>query len=257
MSYLLICLCSFAASALTFYSGFGLGTLLTPVFALFFPVHIAVGMTAVVHLLNNVFKFFLVGRHTDREVFLKFGLPAAAAAFFGAWCLSFFAEAEPLFVYEAFGREAAVTPLKLALAALMAFFAVFELLPAYKTWAVDKKYLPFGGLLSGFFGGLSGHQGAVRSIFLIRAGLSKESFIGTGIAIAAVIDLARLSVYTARFAPAMNADFLKPLAAAALAAFAGAFLGNFFLRKMTIGAIQWVVSGLLLFIALLLASGLI
>ena len=26
----------------------------------------------------------------------------------------------------------------------------------------DRRYLPLGGLLSGFFGGLSGHQGALR-----------------------------------------------------------------------------------------------
>jgi acyl-CoA reductase-like NAD-dependent aldehyde dehydrogenase len=42
-------------------------------------------------------------------------------------------------------------------------------------------YLPVGGLLSGFFGGLSGHQGALRSVFLLRAGLTKESFIATGV----------------------------------------------------------------------------
>lgn len=41
-------------------------------------------------------------------------------------------------------------------------------------------WLPLGGLLSGFFGGLSGNQGALRSAFLLKAGLSKEAFIATG-----------------------------------------------------------------------------
>jgi uncharacterized membrane protein YfcA len=57
-----------AASLLTLISGFGLGTLLLPVFALFFPLELAVGMTAVVHLLNNLFKFGLLWRAVDRQV---------------------------------------------------------------------------------------------------------------------------------------------------------------------------------------------
>ena len=38
MDYLIICLVALAASGLTLFSGFGLGTLLMPAFALFFPV---------------------------------------------------------------------------------------------------------------------------------------------------------------------------------------------------------------------------
>jgi len=37
-------------------SGFGLGTLLLPVFALFFPLPVAIAATALVHLANNFFK---------------------------------------------------------------------------------------------------------------------------------------------------------------------------------------------------------
>ena len=61
-----------------------------------------------------------------------------------------------------------------------------------------KDKLPLGGILSGFFGGLSGHQGALRSAFLIKAGLSKESFIVTGIVVSMFIDFTRLSVYASK-----------------------------------------------------------
>ena len=37
MDYLLVCTAALLVSGLTLISGFGLGTLLTPVFALFFP----------------------------------------------------------------------------------------------------------------------------------------------------------------------------------------------------------------------------
>ena len=56
MSVILICAVALAASCLTFFSGFGLGTILMPVFAIFFPLEIAIALTAVVHFLNNIFR---------------------------------------------------------------------------------------------------------------------------------------------------------------------------------------------------------
>lgn len=257
MDYLLITASALAASALTFYSGFGLGTLLTPVFALFFPLPIAVGLTAVVHLLNNLFKMVLAGKYADNKIVFQFGVPAVATSFLGAWCLVFVTHLPPLFSYEILGREAVVTPLKLVIAALMMFFAIFESLPFYKNLAFHSKFIPLGGLLSGFFGGLSGHQGALRSAFLIRAGLSKEAFIGTGIAIAVMVDLVRLGMYSSHFFRVLEASYFPYLAIATTAAFAGAFLGNLYLKKMTFESVQKVVSWMLGLIALLLASAVI
>ena len=48
------------------------------------PVEQAVALTGIVHFLNGVFKFALVGRHADVRVVLRFGLPAMAASFVGA-----------------------------------------------------------------------------------------------------------------------------------------------------------------------------
>ncbi|MDA8910742.1 TSUP family transporter, partial [Crocinitomicaceae bacterium] len=81
---ILICFISFMASVLTFFSGFGLGTMLLPVFCLFMPVELAVLATAVVHLLNNALKFFLIRKMIDRSVLLSFGISAVCAAFVGA-----------------------------------------------------------------------------------------------------------------------------------------------------------------------------
>ena len=87
MTMLVVCTVALLASGLTFFSGFGLGTLLLPVFAFFFPLEEAIALTAVVHFLNGLFKLALVGRHVDRGVILRFGLPAIAAAFVGARAL--------------------------------------------------------------------------------------------------------------------------------------------------------------------------
>ncbi|MDC3196988.1 TSUP family transporter, partial [Gammaproteobacteria bacterium] len=84
MELAIICLAAFIASGLTLFSGFGLGTLLMPVVAVFFPLEVAVAMTAVVHLANNLFKLLLLGRGADARVLLRFGIPAVLFAWIGA-----------------------------------------------------------------------------------------------------------------------------------------------------------------------------
>src|SRR5262245_21273020 len=88
MAHLAVALAALAASGLTLFSGFGLGTLLLPVFALFFPIAVAVAATAVVHVLNNLFKLVLLRRDVDLGIVARFGIPAAVAAFPGAWLLA-------------------------------------------------------------------------------------------------------------------------------------------------------------------------
>jgi uncharacterized membrane protein YfcA len=257
VSYLVVCTVALAASALTFFSGFGLGTLLLPAFAFFVPIEHAVALTAVVHFLNGLFKVFLVGRHADRGVVLRFGVPAIAASFAGAWVLNRLANTAPLFEYPAFGREFAVSPVKLVVGLILILFALVEVVPRLRDLQFDRKWMPLGGLLSGFFGGLAGMQGALRSAFLARAGLTKESFIGTGAVIACLIDFTRLGVYAASVY-AFAAHFDYPLLTAAIvAALVGATLGNRWLKKTTMQGVQRLVAALLFVVGLGLMSGLL
>src|SRR5262245_64267157 len=105
MQLAVIAVVAFAASALTFLSGFGLGTLLMPVMALFMPLERAIALTGVVHFLNSVFKTVLVGRHASWPVVWRFGVPALMASFVGAWWLVRLANQPPLATYVAGGRE--------------------------------------------------------------------------------------------------------------------------------------------------------
>jgi len=219
VDYALICAVALVASGLTFFTGFGLGTLLLPAFAVFFPAEIAVALTAVVHFLNSLFKLALVGRRADLRVAARFGLPAVAAAFVGARLLAWLSDLRPLAEYDLAGRRCVVTPVEAAIAPLVLAFAALELWPRFRRLAVPLRHLWAGGLVTGFFGGLSGHQGAFRSGFLLRAGLSKESFIATGVAIAALVDATRLAVYAERFLVAealRNGPLLLAAAGAAL-----------------------------------------
>ncbi|MFO0691274.1 MAG: sulfite exporter TauE/SafE family protein [Myxococcota bacterium] len=257
MEHVVVPLAALVASALTLFSGFGLGTLLMPVVALFFPIEVAIAMTAVVHLANNVFKGGLVGRHADRRVVLRFGLPAVGAALVGAALLGRLAEAPPLFAWSAFGHDFATTRLGLVVGLVILGFVALELSPRAASLALDPRWLPLGGVVSGFFGGLSGHQGAFRSMFLLKAGLEKRAFVATGVLVAVLVDLARTSVYGFEFLAHRTAIDWPLVVEASVAAFAGAWLGSRWLEKVTIGAVRRIVSAMLVAIALGLMAGVI
>ena len=260
MDYLVICAIAFFVSGLTLFSGFGLGTVLMPAFALFFPLPVAVAATAVVHLANNLFKLGLVGRGADRNVLLRFAVPAACAAVAGAWLLTALGDLPPLHSYSLGGRIHDVSAVKAVIGLLIVGFAALELSPAFARLEVPRRYLPLGGLLSGFFGGLSGNQGALRSVFLIKAGLDKESYIATGVAATVLVDTTRLAVYGLSFYSAKLAvvagEMLPLVLAATLAAFVGAFAGKRLLKKMTLRTVQLVVAACMMLIGAALVAGL-
>ncbi|HYH67570.1 MAG TPA: TSUP family transporter [Urbifossiella sp.] len=257
VTYLVVCTVALLASGLTFFSGFGLGTLLLPAFALFVPVDRAVALAAVVHFLNGLFKLALVGRRADRRVVVRFGLPAVATAFVGAWVLIWLTGLGVLFDYTLLGRRFEVAPVKLVVGVVLLVFAAVEVLPRFRNLEFDPRYLPLGGAVSGFFGGLSGMQGALRSAFLVRAGLSKESFIGTGVVVACLVDASRLALYSGPvFGGAADLEY-GLLSAAVFAAFVGAFLGNRYLKKMTMKGVQRIVAAMLVAVAVGLVAGLL
>lgn len=257
MDIVIISVAAFLAAILTFFSGFGLGTILTPLFMIFFPVELAIALTGVVHFFNNIFKLILVGGKANKQVLIRFGIPAVIAAFFGSWLLLNITDLKPLFAYEMFGKTFEVYPIKFIISILLIIFASIDLIPYFSKLEFAKNKLPLGGALSGFFGGLSGNQGALRSAFLIKAGLSKEAFIGTAVVVSTFVDFTRLSVYATRFTKSGLTDNLTLVISAALSAMVGAYIGNKLLKKVTLRFLQVSVAILLIVISIALGLGLI
>lgn len=257
MEYLVIGIVTLLGAGLTLFSGFGLGTLLMPVFALFFPIEIAIALTAVVHFANNLIKFGFFYKHLNWGIILRFGLPSIASSFLGAYLLNVLSHLTPIYTYSLADKYFAITPIKLTIAVLLIIFSLFELIPRLKAMQFNTKYMPLGGLLSGFFGGLSGHQGALRSAFLLRAGLSKEVFIGTGVVIASLVDISRLTVYSKTITEEVSSSQITLLVIAVLAAFIGVYAGNKLLKKMTIRILQTLVASMLILFSVLLGAGIL
>jgi uncharacterized membrane protein YfcA len=236
LTLLLIAGVAFAASLLTFFSGFGLGTILLPVFVLSFDIEIAIVLTAIVHFLNNAFKFFLTGKNLDSKILIRFGAPALLCSFLGALVLK--------------QLSLAGETLNIVVGTLMIAFAFIELLPMFRNRRLPEKWILIGGALSGFFGGLSGHQGAFRSIFLVRSTQSKETFVATGIAIALLVDLARLTIYIPSFKHLATATYGPKLIIAIAASFLGAMAGQRTLKKVTLAWVQNVVAIVLILLGI-------
>lgn len=261
LHYLVICFTALIASFLSLLTGFGLSTVLMPVFAIFFPLPLSIAATAIVHLASNLFKAGIVGKFAEKNTVLKFGIPSAIAAAIGAYLLSFFSHLTPLFSYTIFHDQLHVTLIGLAIGLIVIISACFELVPQLSQLSFDQRYLIPGGFLSGFFGGLSGYQGILRSAFLIKAGLTKEQFVGTTVICSIIVDVVRLAVYglstyTEKLTE-LSHDMLAITIAATLAAFIGAYIGSRFMKKMTYKLLQKLVGIMLMVLGLAMILGFI
>lgn len=255
----IVALVALVAAGLTLFSGFGLGSLLLPVFALFFDLDVAIAATAVVHLLNNLFKTGMLGRYANLQVLLVFALPGAVAALLGAWVLFTLREMDPLCTWHLGRHDFQLSPMGLTIGLLILFFAGFELHPRSRRLSVPPRYLALGGAMSGFLGGVSGHQGALRSTFMVRLGLAKEAFLGTSILAAVIIDIARISYYATDYLVhgQQLLDSWHLLVAGTLSAFLGSYLGRRMIERVTMEGIRRLVGVMLLLLGLAVSLGLV
>jgi len=254
MEILIIAIVAFLAALLTFFSGFGLGTILTPVMLIFFPPEIAISLTGIVHFCNNIFKLSIIGKQFNKEVLIKFGIPAVLFAFVGSYSL-FFISDNTLFSHSLFINETDVSYLQFVIAIILIFFALIDLIPFFKKLKFNKSILPLGGVLSGFFGGLTGNQGALRSAFLIKMDLDKTVFIATTVVISFFVDLTRIGVYISKIKDFEISNYVVLGLAATLSAIIGSYIGFKSLKKITLNYIRNLVAVMILLIAFLLLLG--
>lgn len=186
---------------------------------------------------------------------LKFGIPALLFAFMGAKALAYLASFPIRIPYKLFGFPLTTSLVNVVIGLLLLIFAIVEIIPSKNKKSVSDLGLYIGGALSGFFGGVSGHQGALRSGFLIRLKLSKEAFVATGILIALFVDISRLGVYWSGISLSELSQNKWILISALLAAFAGAIIGRRMLEKVTFRVLQYFVAIGISIIGILLMVG--
>jgi len=140
----------------------------------------------------------------------------------------------------------------------IAALSLYELRRGAQPVGLSRVGVSAGALASGFFGGLSGNQGAIRSTVLIRAGLTPLGFAATGALAAIAIDLTRLVVYgTAGSITAIVADdaIRNAIVAATIGAIVGALAGRQLLAAMSSARLHLVVGWSLVAGGLLIGVG--
>jgi uncharacterized membrane protein YfcA len=255
MEIIVIALVAFFGAVLSFISGFGLGTLLLPAMMLVYSPMEAVAVTAVVHLLNTMYKLALVAKDANAQVVKRFGIWSILGALLGAYVITHMAFANSWWEGDTSIGHVVLKPMNLLIASIIMLFGLLEWIPATANLTFSTKWFPLGGFLSGFFGGVSGHQGALRSAFLVRAGLSREAFIGSRAVIASMVDLTRILVYATIIHRLSEETNLWIIVLAAACSMVGANIGNRISKKVDMKSIQSIVAITLLVFAFFLALG--
>lgn len=240
--FALVILVPFLGALTTFFTGFGLNTIMVPVFMIYWDAPLAVLMAGIVHLCNNILKVALTARSIDWNLFRNFGIPALIFAFIGANMLNLV-------------RDSMGSQMKPIFGVILVTFALLELfnwkLPLRSAWA-----LRIGGSLSGFFGGFSGHQGALRALFLSQLKLNPLVFVATTAIISLLIDLTRVGVYfsSSWFTNYQPSYFMFLGVPSALI---GTLIAKKYIQKVQHKNLSIVVGSALLLMGLLLFFGLI
>ncbi len=176
---LCIALLSMLANIVGIISGFGVSTIMTPILLLFLPFPETILLVCVIHWFHDIWKTLFFWHGIDWKLFLHFGIPTIIAVCIGAWLVP---------PYQSVILSALVGLFLIASVCIMFLLPYFVLPDNWVSSAI-------GGLLSGFFAGIFGIRGAVRSVFLVAFDLHKATFIGTTGAISLLLDSVRLLIY--------------------------------------------------------------
>jgi uncharacterized membrane protein YfcA len=207
-------LATFFAAALTVPAGFGLATMITPVVFLWLEPHEAVAVVGIVHGSHNAWKLKVLRSSVDYSAVRRYGWAMVVGALIGA-ALNTAVEADPLLF---------IVGIALVLLPLL---SISEKWTDYRLPETEDR---IGGFGSGFFGGLTGHQGALRAMFLQKRLPDKSEYAATAAVLALVVDVTRVPVYVALEGwQILDAGWL--ILGLVLAAVLGVQLGKRWLKK--------------------------
>lgn len=179
LQYMILILVTLGTSVITLFTGFGVGTIMMPVMALFFDVKVAIFLAAIVHIFNNMSRLALYRSEINWRIIQRFGMISIIGAFIGSYAQIYLDSAW----------------LKVGVGLFLTIYSFFSLLPTKIKWELPNSIDYIGGFLSGLVGGLIGNQGAIRSLYLLKYGLQKEELIVSSALIAVIIDSTRIPVY--------------------------------------------------------------
>ena len=179
MFELLLLLAAVLSGATASIAGFGIGSLLTPLLATRFGMPAAVAAVTIPHAIATAVRCWRLRANIEWSVVKRFGLLSAAGSLAGA------------LLYTRLGP----TALTRVLGCLLVMTSVAQLTGWATRWQPHGWLVQAFGLISGFFGGVAGNQGGLRSAALLAFGLTPLRFVATATATGLLVDAARTPVY--------------------------------------------------------------
>ena len=179
MEIILLTVLTLFASTIGTLAGFGTSTVMVPILSLFYPFPLVLVFVGIIHWFGDVWKMFLFRKHLNLKLILLFGLTGIITSFIGAKIVFF----NLLF------------DLKKLLGFYLVVYVGFLFWKPKFSLPKSSIYQIIGGTFSGFFAGLFGVGGAIRSTFLTAFNFQKGTYLATSGAIAFLIDSARLTTY--------------------------------------------------------------
>lgn len=226
---LLLTLAGIVAGAIAAISGFGIGSILTPLLATWIGTKLAVALVSIPHFIGTALRFVVIRQHVDRRVLWSFGLTSAAGGLTGA-------------VLHIWLRS---TVLGYVLGALLVFAGMMGLTGLASRMRFGSRTAWIAGALSGLFGGMVGNQGGIRSAALLGFHLQPAAFVATATAIGLLIDLCRMPVYAAMQWHSMLAQW-QFATFATVGVIVGTLSGKWMLQRIPQSIFRALVSGIIL-----------
>ena len=167
------------AAALTVPAGFGLATMLTPVVLLWLPPHEAIAVVAIIHGAHNAWKLKVLRSSINNYAVKRYGWALILGAIIGSLLQS----------------KIPSNPLLLVVGIALIILPLLSVTEKWTKLRLGETEDRIGGFGSGFFGGLTGHQGALRALFLQKRLPDKMAYAATASILALVVDLTRIPIY--------------------------------------------------------------
>lgn len=179
MEIFLISLLTIVAVSIGTITGFGTSTVMVPVLLLFYPLPQTLILVGIIHWFGDVWKILLFRKGINWKLIVLFGVTGSIATFIGS-----------RFVFSL--NETLLSRILGAFLIIYVFYLFTN--PKFKIGQSNKNALT-GGALYGFFAGIFGIGGAVRSAFLSIFDLPKAVYITTSGAIGLIVDSVRITSY--------------------------------------------------------------
>lgn len=230
---ILLSIVSIIAGGVASLAGFGIGSLVTPLFALKVGTGIAVACVSIAHFFGTFLRFIFWRKYINKKILLSFGLTSAAGGLIGALLHNVF--------YNVL--------LTIIFGCLLVFAGFTSLTGLSEKFRFGGVWAWIAGGLSGLFGGLVGNQGGIRSASMLGFELKQKEFVATATGIALMVDVARVPVYLAMQAKQI-ASLWQLILIATIGVLIGTWLGGWILKKIPEKVFKKILALILLLIGI-------